>query len=195
MQVLERSKKEVEAKANSMSDFLRMEYLELVLRKLNDPEVNRYCYQELSKLYERRSMYTEAIKYLGKLKEVCILQRERFDCLLKEVDLFIKSGAYDKADLGFKEAIKELNEKDRFELRRKVVEMFKKEAEKFEKGNKSLGALKIYEKLVNYVTDNEKIDVKKKMFVCYKKLGRVRESIELERELAREVPGFRAELV
>jgi tetratricopeptide (TPR) repeat protein len=194
MQVLENTKREVEAKANTMSDFLRMEYLELVLKKFNDPEIMRYCYQELSKLYERRSMYTEAIKYLSKLKEICILQRERTDCLYKEAELFIRSGQYDRADMVFKEGIKDLNEKDRFEFKRKMVDLFTKEATTLEKVNKVSGALKIYERLINYLTDNEKNEVKKKMLIAYKKLGRVRESIELERQLGRDAPGFREEL-
>ena len=195
MQVLERSKREVEAKANTMSDFLRMEYLELVLRKNLDPEVLRYCYQELSKLYELRSMYPEALKYLAKQKEICILQREKIDCVNKEIELSIKSGNFDRAEIILKDGIKDLSEKDKFEIRRKMIEAYKQEASKLESSGRNTGALKIYEKLVAHVVDNERTDVKKKMLVAYKKLGRVKESIEIERQLMREVPGFRGELV
>jgi tetratricopeptide (TPR) repeat protein len=195
MQVLERTKKEIESRANTMSDFLRMEYLENCIKKINDIEGLRYCYSELARLYEDRKMYPEALKYLSKFKEMCILQKERIECVKKEVELLIKAGFYERADGAFKEGIKELNESDRFELKRKIIEMYKQEALKLERFSRISGALKIYEKLTHYLTDAEKIEVKKKMLNAYKRLGHVRESLELERSLEREIPGFRKELV
>lgn len=195
MQVLERTKKEVEMRASTMSDFLKMEYLESCIKKTNDPEILRYCYKELSILYERRSMFNEALKYIAKFKEVCILQREKMESESKEIELLIKSGSYERADLEFKEACKTLAEKDKFELKRKIIELYRKEAQNFEKFNKNAGIAKVYEKLINYLSDQEKVEAKKKMLVAYRKLGKVRESIELERQLMRDAPGYKGDLL
>ena len=71
------------------------------------------------------------------------------------------------------------------EIETKIINLYKSEAEKFEKTNKNALALKVYERLAKAVKDSEKPEIKKKVLVLYKKLGKVRESIELERELQR----------
>jgi len=185
MQVLEKNKREVEARAKSMSDFLRMEYLESCVRKFLDPEILRYAYLELSKLYEARIMYTEALKYIAKYKELCILQRERTECIIKEIELFIKAGNYERADIAYKEACKDSTEKEKIDIRSKMVQYYKNEVMKFEKSAKNAAALKVYEKLILYVTEPERTEIKKKMINAFQKLGKIRESIELERQLNR----------
>ena len=136
MQILERTKNEIEAKTRTMSDFLKIEYLELCSKKFTDIEIQRFCYKELAKLYENKFMYTEALKYITKLKGVCIMQREKVDCLFKEIELLTKSGYYEKADLSFREAVKELNENDRFELKKRITDAYYEEVKKLEKSNK-----------------------------------------------------------
>jgi tetratricopeptide (TPR) repeat protein len=187
MQILEKNKREIEERAGKMSDFLRMEYLEECSKKFHDIEIQRYCYSELSKLYEKRNMFSEAIKYTAKFKELCILQREKVNCFNKEIELYIKNGMYERAEAVYREGIQELKDIDRMELKRKIIEIYKQEAEKFEKTNRMSGALKIYEKLVNHVVDKERDEIKRKMAFAYKKLGRVRESIEIERELEKNI--------
>ncbi|MBS3074835.1 hypothetical protein J4429_00090 [Candidatus Pacearchaeota archaeon] len=183
MQILERTKNEIEAKTRTMSDFLKIEYLELCSKKFTDIEIQRFCYKELAKLYENKFMYTEALKYITKLKGVCIMQREKVDCLFKEIELLTKSGYYEKADLSFREAVKELNENDRFELKKRITDAYYEEVKKLEKSSKFSGVIKVYENLIHYVVDNERMQIKRKMLDLYKRLGRVRESMLLEKEL------------
>jgi hypothetical protein len=103
---------------------------------------------------------------------------------------------YERADAAYKEALKHVSERDRFEVKRKIIDFYRKEAMQFEKSMRVSGSLKVYEKLVHYLTDSEKVEVQKKMLECYKKIGKVRESIELERQMTKEgVPGFRSELI
>ncbi len=187
MQILEKNKLEIEQRAGKMSDFLKMEYLEECTKKFHDIEILRYCYSELSKLYEKRNMFSEAIKNMTKFKEFCILQKEKVECFNKEIQLYIKNGNYERAEMVFREAIHELKDVDKLELKRKIIEDYKQEMTRFENTNMMSGALKIYEKLVHHVVDRERNDIKKKMIIAYKKLGRIRESLELERELERDV--------
>jgi tetratricopeptide (TPR) repeat protein len=195
MQVLEKTKREIENKSNTMSDFLRMEYLENCTKKFTDSEILRFCYFELSKLYEAKHMYTESLKYLARLKEVSFLEKEKINCMIKEIELLIKSGVYDRADACYKELLKHVSERERFEIKRKIIEFYKNEAQNFERSSRVSGTLKVYEKLVHYLVDNEKNEIRKKMLVLYKKLGKIRESIELERQLSNEDISFRKELI
>ena len=187
MQILEKNKLEIEQKAGKMSDFLKMEYLEECTKKFHDIEILRYCYSELSKLYEKRNMFSEAIKNMTKFKEFCILQKEKTECFKKEIELYIRNGNYERAEMVFREGIHELKDTDRLELKRKIIEAYKQEMARFEKANMMSGALKVYEKLAHHLVDKERNEVRKKMVIAYKKLGRIRESLELERELNREV--------
>ena len=185
MQALERTKEQIQAKSERMNDFLRMEYLESCTKQNIDISALKYCSNELSKLYEKNHMYSEAIKYLGKLKEVSPTQNEKMQVFKREIVLLIKGGFYERANSLFNQVLKVLPDKERYELRREIIEVYFSEANALEKSGKNSSALKVYEGLINHLTDAEKMNTKRKMLVLYKKLGRVRESIEIEREIER----------
>jgi hypothetical protein len=185
MQVQERNLKEIQEKAGRMSDFLRMEYLESAAEKFHEVEIHRYCYLELSRLYEARKMYSDAIKYIFKYQETLVIQTEKNKAMFKEIELLIRAGQYERADLLVKKLMENSKEKEKFELIRKVVDEYKKEALVFEKQSKNAALAKVYEKLLFYLSDAEKNDFKRKLAGAYKKLGKVRESLELERSLER----------
>ncbi|MDP2924894.1 MAG: hypothetical protein Q8N99_00825 [Nanoarchaeota archaeon] len=185
MQILEKTRDEIETRASKMSDFLRMEYLESCLKRFTEIEIQRYCYQELSRLYEKNFMYPDAIKYISKFQEVCISKREKIQAFLKEIELTIKGGFYDRIDFAYRKINEIATTEEIYEARKKMVDLLMSEAQKFEKSSKYSYAARAYERLSHLVTDNERLEVKKHLVTIYKKLGKVRESIELERELAR----------
>ena len=119
MQVQERDLKEIQQKAGRMSDFLRMEYLESVVAKFHDVNIHRYCYLELSRLYEMRKMYSDAIKYIFKYQETLVIQSEKNNALVKEMELLISAGQYERADLIVKKLMETIKEKEKYELIRK----------------------------------------------------------------------------
>lgn len=183
MQILEKTKEEVSKRAETMSDFVRMEYLELVTGKNTDSEILKYCFLELSRLYEKNIMYTDAIKYLKKYEELSKNQRDLIQAYIKEAELLIKGGLYDRMDSLYKKAVENLREMEKFEMKRKIVEIYKNEITRLEKTNKNMQALKACEKLIAWLNDDEKLEIKKKLYVLYRKLGKVRESLLVGREL------------
>ncbi|MFA5857388.1 MAG: hypothetical protein WC867_08555 [Candidatus Pacearchaeota archaeon] len=183
MQVFEKTRGEIEARASKMSDFLKMEYLESCLKKLPDIEIHRFCYQELSKLYEKNHMYPDAIKYIINFQEITISRREKINAFLREIELLIKGGYYDRVDYSYKKLNENMNEKELYDVEIKIKEFYKTEIKNLERSNRYAPLLKAYEKLVKLTTGEEKIEMKKKILFLYRKLGKVRESIELEREL------------
>jgi len=183
MQILEKSKGDVESRANRMQDFLKMEYLEECSKKNSSIETLRYCFFELSNLYEKHSMYSDAIKYIIKFRQLNIGSKERIRAYLREVELLIKGGSYDKAEFLLRELIKISGIAEGKKIMGKVIETYQKEAEKFEMTKKYSSLFKVYEKLVYLVNDEDKMIIQKKMIVLLGKLGKIRESIELERGL------------
>lgn len=185
MQILEKSKSEVVARAEKMSDFLRMEYLENCIRKFMDREILRYCFQELSRLYERNVMYPDAIKYLARYEEVCLTNKEKIQAYMKEMELLVKAGLYDRIEFSFNKIKEIASLKEITEIKQRIIQLLREEAAKYDKANKSTPASKAYEKLLQLVMPEEKNEIKQRLVYLYNKLGKVRESIELERELQR----------
>src|SRR3989344_7890339 len=155
MRVLEINKEGVMNKAGKMSDFLRMEYLELCSGSIGDKEVLIYCYSELAKLYEEWFMYPEALKYLAKLKSLTLSNKEKLKIYEKEIEVFIKSGNYDKVLNHYKEAVKIIGKIEEFELRRSIIQFYREEATKLELKKKYASMSRLYERLIPFLTDYE----------------------------------------
>ncbi len=187
MQILERTKGEVANKANTMSDFLKMEYLELCTQRVNNLEILKYCYSELINLYESRVMYSDALKYLSKLRSLTTIPREAFPLYKKEIELFLKAGYYDKVLGSYNEAVKLTNEINSLELRREVIRLYRLEADKLESTHKYAVLVKLYEKLLIWLNDFEKNEIMKKLSIAYQKTGKIRESIGLDRRIYKEI--------
>ncbi|MEK6952090.1 MAG: hypothetical protein AABX29_03675 [Nanoarchaeota archaeon] len=185
MQINEKTLREIQEKAGKMSDFLRMEYLESAAEKIHEVDVHRFCYLELSRLYESRKMYSDAIKYVFKYQETLISQEEKNKAMMKEIELLIRGGNYEKADSLVRKLMEHVKEREKFEVIRRVIEVYKQEAVRFEKENSYSRQEKVYEKMIPYMQDPEKTESRRRLLVIYKKLGKIRESFELEKSLER----------
>ena len=188
MQVLEKDKKEIEIRVSKMSDFLKMEYLESCLKKFTDHEIQKFCCIELSKLYESKFMYPEAVKYIFKFQELTGNPMEKKKASQKEIELLIRGGFYDKAESVVKKIVAILNEQEKFELKRNIIGLYGAIGEKAERNGRNAEIVKVYEKMLPYATDTEKNHIKFKLISAYKKLGKIREAIELEKDLERITP-------
>ena len=147
MQVLERKKEEIEAKVNTMSDFVKMEYLESCLKINLDINVCKFCYKKLSELYEKKTMYSEAAKYIAKFGEVCVDTREKRGAIIKEAELLIKAGLYDPAIYLYKKAMSSADTTGKFEIKRNMILFYKQEAAILEKSKRGTAALRINSQL------------------------------------------------
>jgi len=188
MQVLERDKKEIEIRVSKMSDFLKMEYLESCLKKFSDHEIQKFCCLELSKLYESKFMYLEAVKYIFKFQELSGNPLEKKKASQKEVELLIKGGFYDKAESVVKKTLTMLNEAEKSELKRNIIGLYGAIGARAEKVGRNAEIIRVYEKMLPYATETEKNHIKVKLIDSYKKLGKIREAIELEKDLERITP-------
>lgn len=186
MQIQEITKEEIERRARGMADFLRMEYLELCLKRIKDINIARYCCVELSKLYEKHSMFSEAIKYLQNLLSMSISEREKKEVLTREIELLIKAGSYERANERYHKLITSLSDYEKISLTKQTTQIYKTEIEKFEKLNRLNPTLRAYESLLAISSKEDAVKIKEKLLILYKKLGKVKESLLLEKELSRE---------
>jgi len=79
------------------------------------------------------------------------------------------------ADDAFRKALASGNMKEKEEMKNAIKQLYKKQAEVYEKVKRNANALKIYEKLLQMVDEGEKPEIKKKLLELYKILGKIRE--------------------
>ncbi|MEK6936284.1 MAG: hypothetical protein AABW67_05845 [Nanoarchaeota archaeon] len=183
MQVNETTEREIIDRAEKMSDFVKMEYLETCLKKNIDISAEKYCYKKLSELYEKKIMYSEAIKNISRLAELSTSAKDKSQVFMKEAELLIMGEFYDRVDYAFKKAIEFSAKEEFFEKKRQLVMLYKTKIKMLEDKGKVAGVLTVYEHLIHLLTDAEKIEAKKKMLVLYNKLGKVREFMILKKEI------------
>lgn len=183
MQTKERTRQEIEARLKSMSDFLKMEYLENCLKKDIDFDAKKFCHLNLVELYEGRSMYLEAARNIARVAEIAVTFKEKINAYMRETELWIKAAQYDRADEAFRKALASGNTREKEEMKSSVKEFYKNQALAYEKANRNGNALTIYEKLLTIAKDEENIDVKKKLLALYKRLGKIREYTLLKSQL------------
>ena len=175
MEILEKTRQEVEGKTNKLSDFLKMEYLENCKKQVKDVEIQKFCRKKLSELYEIRKMYPESARNMASFADMIIKNREKIEANLKEIELWIKAGFYDNADASLKKVLAIGSSRERAEIKGKVKNMYLSQALVYEKENKNSRALQIYELLLSSLDEKERIEIQKKVLVLYSKLGRIRE--------------------
>ena len=183
MIVQEKTRGEVEQKLGMMSDFLRMEYLENCLRQHRDFDIKKFCNLKLAELYAARNMYLEAAKNASAAAELAATFKEKSSAYIKETELWIKAGQYERADEAMRKALASGNTQEKFEMKRAVKELYKKQAIAFERSGRNSNALKIYQRVLEISDESEKTDVKKKLLELYKKLGKIREYSVLQANL------------
>lgn len=175
MKVIEKTIPQIENKLKTMSDFLKMEYLEECSKQNIDLNIKRFCNQELSKLYTGRNMFSEAAKNISSVAEMAATYKEKINAYMAEAELWIKSGDYEMAEEAFRKSLAYGNTKEKQEMKEAFKALFLKQALMHEKANKNSNALKIYEKLLHMADDKEKLEIKKKILPLYGKLGKIRE--------------------
>lgn len=181
VRVRENSKYEIEARLGEMGDYVKMGYLQGCLRNNLDFDTRKFVLIKLSGLYEARRMFLDAGKMMSSGAEINTTSQGKINDFIKSMELFIKAGSYDEAEISAKKASSFSNDIQKSEIRKSLVEFYKTQARLLEQKNKRQGALKIYEKLFE-MSDNEleRGRVREKLLELYEGLGRMRDFFRLK---------------
>jgi len=171
---------EVEEKLASMSDFLKMEYLEQMSRKQNPLDVGKYVRQQMAKVYADKGMYSNASRQLEAWAEMSVTFKEKIEAYLQEIEMWIKAGEYITADDIMKRALANATLAEKANIKARIRQAYSNQAIMFEKRNERNRALKIYEKLYSIETETgERESLRQKLLELYDKTGRVRDFMML----------------
>ena len=182
MRVNEISRRDIEARMNSMGDFVKMDYLLSCLKKNNDFETRKFIFLKLSELYEARKIYFEAGRMLQNAATIDISSIKKIDYYTGAAALFIQGGKLDDADSAFEKAMAVSNLEQKEKINLKKVECYKIQAKLLLAKDKRNSAMLMFERLLRLnLQEEDKKETQRNLLDLYNKLGKVKEYIALKK--------------
>jgi tetratricopeptide (TPR) repeat protein len=176
------SKKDIEKELEGKGDFVQIDYLTKFLRENPRIDIKKFVYLKLADIYEERGMFNEAAKMLNDAALISIAFSEKIKHYVKEAELYIKSGDFEKVDKAVNKARSNANASQKAEILFAIRDFYKRQAEIYEKEKRRNNASRIYEKLLQMkLSENEKQEIKEKLLELYEKLGKFKEYSVLEK--------------
>lgn len=176
------SKSKIEELLEDKGDFIKIDYLMKFLKQTLPLDVRKFIYLKLAEIYERIGMLESAARNFNDVALVSIAFSEKIKYHVKEAELYIKTGNFNKVDIAINKARNEANASQKSEIYFVIKEFYKKQAQIYEKDMKRNKASRIYEKLLQMkISEQEKHEIKEKLLDLYEKLGKFKERSALER--------------
>lgn len=178
------SKSEIEKELEEKGDFVQIDYLTRFLKEGLGIEMKKFIYLKLAEIYERKGMFHNATKMFNDAALISIAFSEKIKHYVKEAELYIKSGNFEKADEAVKKAGSNANASQKAEILFAIKNFYKRQAEIYEKEKRRNNASRIYEKLLQMkLSENEKQEIKERLLELYEKLGKFKECSVLKKGL------------
>lgn len=178
------TKTEIEQFLNGKGDFVQIDHLGRYLKEPVAMDTKKFIFLKLAELYEKAKMLGEAAKMYNNAAELSIPFVEKIKYHLKETELYVKLGAFDRVEQAMKKAFGQANSKEREEIQAFVKQFVKEQAKVLEKELKRNQAVKFYEKLLEMrISESERQEIREKLLELYKRTGKLHEALALEKSL------------
>ncbi|MFA4953216.1 MAG: hypothetical protein WC584_03265 [Candidatus Pacearchaeota archaeon] len=176
------SKEEIEKTLQGKGDFVKIDHLSELLKENLPFETKKYVCIKLADIYEEKSMLVDAAKMYEIIGIAAVAFSEKMKYYVKEAELFIKAGQFERADEAMKKAIGLGNASEKTEIYFVIKEFYKKQAGVYERELRRNHAAKMYEKLLEMkISEAEREEIKEKLLKMYEKLGKVKEFFNLQK--------------
>ena len=180
----EKSKSAIESKLSEMGDYVKISYLQRALKSGLSLDTRKFVLLRLSGIYEVKKMYGESARLVKSAGEINTTFKEKIGDYIKSVELYVKAGNYQEANLVFAQALALGNSKDKLVMKTKLKDFYLIEAKICYNNDKRNNARLLYEKILTLdLGVEEKIDVQKNLLVLYDKLGLIREYYTLKNSM------------
>lgn len=175
------TRREIEEKLGSVGDYVKMDYLQRCLKMQLDFDTRKYVLTTLSVIYESRKMYLEAGKLMRAAAEINATFEAKMNDFIKSMELYIRAGNYEEADISFSKAIACASDPQKLRIKDKRKLMYKEAAKDYMIKDKRKHAMEAYEKLMEMeLQPEEKQEVKQNLMKLYEKLGKIKEYYSLK---------------
>jgi len=166
-----------------MSDELKAEFIENCLKKKLDSSVKKNIHIKVADIYDRKRWYTNAASHISAAISCTDIYREKMNLYIKLGLLNIKDNKHIMARDAFKAAMDYAGSEDRKKIGTDIKNLYLNEASSLDANGKWAKAASIYEYSLDLLTDAEKKAIKQKLVVLYEKLGRIKDSMRMKKEL------------
>lgn len=181
MKVQERSRQEIESKLKTMGDYVKIDYLNRALGSGLDFETKKFVQMTLSQLYESRAMYLEAGKLMKNAAEINTTFKNKIGDFMKSVELYIRGGNYQEADLVFAQTLALATDREKPELKNTLKNYYLGHARAYAQADKRNQAKKAYERVLSMeLAPSEKREIQLQLMALYEKLGLIRDFYRLK---------------
>jgi tetratricopeptide (TPR) repeat protein len=178
------TRKEIEEKLARSGDYVKMDLLQSYLKKQIDFDTKRFCMIKLSGIYESRRMFLEAAKLVRNVADINTTFDGKYHDFAKSMDLYIKGGNYDEAELSFKKALACGTQQQKLALKLRLKDIYNRQAKEFLSKDKRKNAMQVYEKMLTLDLDQiERREVQKSLVSLYHKLGKIREFYSIQKSM------------
>jgi len=177
------TRKEIEQFLQGKGDFVKIDYLNRLLKQDLALDKKKFVYAKLAEIYEKKGMLSSAAKICNSLAIFSIAFSEKSKHHVKEAELYIKVGAFESANEAVKKASKEATEMEKQNIYQTIKGFYKRQAEAHEKNMRRAQAVRIYEKLLEMnISELEREEIKQKLMALYEKLGRLKEYFSIKKK-------------
>ena len=177
-----RSKSEIEKELEGKGDFVQIDYINKFIKQELPRDIKKFLFIRLADISEKKWMFKEAAKMYNNLALISIAFSEKIKHYVKEAELYIKSGDFEKADEAVKKARSNANASQKAEILFAVKNFYRRQAEIYEEEKRRNNASRIYEKILQMkLSENEKQEIKERLLELYEKLGKFNEYSALEK--------------
>lgn len=174
-------KHEIEQELEGRGSFIQIDYLNQFMKEPLTMDMKKFVYLKLAGLYEKISMFVEAARMHDNAGVISIAFTEKIKHYVKETELYIREGSFDRADEALRKAMSQANSIEKENIYSTIKDFYKRQAETYEKEMKRNHAVRIYEKLLEMkISDIERGEIKEILLVLYERLGKRREYHFLE---------------
>jgi len=178
------TKSEIEQDLKGKGDLVQIDHLTRFLKEPVAMDTKKFIFLKLADIYEKAKMFAEAAKMYNNAADLSIPFAEKIKHYLKECELFVKLGAFDRAENAMKKALSQANLREKEGIYNYVKQSYKQEAAANESMAKRNNAIKYYEKMLEMrISESERTDIKKKLLQLYKEAGKIKEYSYLEKSL------------
>ena len=178
------SRREVETRLKTMGDYVKIDYLQRVLKEKTDFDTRKFVLNTLASLYENKAMFAEAAKLMNASAEINATFHGKMNDYSKSGELFIKSGDFVNADIAYGKAIACGEGVQKVQIKEKKKTAYMMQAEILSSKDRRKHAMMIYEKILTFdLNQTERRMIQDKLLKLYEKLGKVNEFFNLKKSM------------
>lgn len=180
------TKSEIEQFLKDKGDYVQIDHLGRFIKEPIAMDTKKFVFLKLAELYEKAKMLNEAAKMYNNAADLSIPFVEKIKYHIKEAELYVKVGAFERVEQAMKRAFSNANSKEREEVQASVKQFLKAQAGLLEKEAKRNQAIKFYEKLLEMrILETERQEIREKLLELYRRTGKLHEAMTLEKSLGK----------